>query len=64
MGGKIVKKELSNNEIQLAKQFNLSNKPIINLNYLDKEVKEAVKNSAKSKNMKIKPVYLKNGKLR
>lgn len=64
MGGKIVKKELSNNEIQLAKQFNLSNKPIINLNYLDKEVKEAVKNSAKSKNMKIKSVYLKNGKLR
>lgn len=64
MGGKIVKKELSNNEIQLAKQFNLSNKPIINFNYLDKEVKEAVKNSAKSKNMKIKPVYLKDGKLR
>ena len=64
MGGKIVKKELSNNEIQLAKQFNLSNKPIINFNCLDKEVKEAVKNSAKSKNMKIKPVYLKNGKLR
>ena len=59
-----MKKELFNNEIQLAKQFNLSNKPIINLNYLDKEVKEAVKNSAKSKNMKIKSVYLKNGKLR
>lgn len=59
-----MKKELFNNEIQLVKQFNLSNKPIINLNYLDKEVKEAVKNSAKSKNMKIKSVYLKDGKLR
>lgn len=59
-----MKKELFNNEIQLVKQFNLSNKPIINFNYLDKEVKEAVKNSAKSKNMKIKPVYLKDGKLR
>lgn len=59
-----MKKELFNNEIQLAKQFNLPNKPIIDFNYLDKEVKEAVKNSAKSKNMKIKPVYLKDGKLR
>ena len=59
-----MKKELFNNEIQLAKQFNLSNKPIINFNYLDKEVKEAIKNSGKSKNVKIKSVYLKDGKLR
>lgn len=59
-----MKKELFNNETQLSKQFNLLNKPIINFNYLDKEVREAIKNSSKSKNMKIKSVYLKDGKLR